>query len=73
MHPAADIPTSDWNTGSDDKTAVVCSAISIAQVSLRRCWRKPPAKKKPDVSDIVPVIIIEYVVNITLKTYDAMY
>ena len=72
MHAEADIPTSDWNTGIDDKTVVACSAISMAQVSLRRWLRKPPAKKKPDAPDIVPIIIIEYVVNIALKIYDAM-
>ena len=39
----------------------------MAQVSLRRWLRKPPAKKKPDAPDIVPVIIIAYAVNIALE------
>ena len=48
---------------------VVCSAISMAQVSLRRWLWKPPAKKMPDAPDIVPIMIIEYVVNIPLKYF----
>ena len=51
---------------------VVCSAISMAQVSLRRWLRKPPAKKKPDAPDIVPVIIIAYAVNIALENIFSM-